>query len=305
MTSAFFFGLVTQRSVGLPTLSLSLSKVPRSGFFLFFFAFFLLIADPAQRGHSIEQFLGEWQSPVPLDVVFDSPAVNWSYSSFTSDRHAVLGQASLVDQSAELDIIHFDRLSVDSTFGSTSWNPKRGKNWTKGFEKRDIAYASKWIKVSTYLPRNLFSLSGSPSDYFRSIRWLGGGVQFFTNRGMVYRSFSYKHLQKSLDKLGLKPTTAFACINQYLFRPKPAALDLIAEYTSVLALPSVFSVGIHVRTGDRSMKDHEYDKINTRESSHALLFHDDDAGRGNKNTDGAKENSQTALTVLSVRARTR
>ncbi|GAA5988756.1 hypothetical protein JCM5350_002927 [Sporobolomyces pararoseus] len=191
MTSAFFFGLITQRS-----------------------------------------FLGEWQSPIPLDVVFDSPAVNWSHSSFTSSRHPVLGQQTLIDQAAELDIIHFDRLSVDSTFGSTSWNPKRGKSWTKGFEKRDIAYASNWIK-------------------------------FFTNRGMIYRSFSYKHLQKSIDKLGLKPTTAFACINQYLFRPKPPALNLISEYTSVLSLPSVFSVGIHVRTGDRSMKDTEYDKINT------------------------------------------
>ncbi|GAA5906008.1 uncharacterized protein JCM6883_002523 [Sporobolomyces salmoneus] len=191
MTSAFFFGLLTQRS-----------------------------------------FLGEWQSPIPLDVVFDSPSVNWSYSSFTSPRHPVLGQQTLIDQSAELDIIHFDRLSVDSTFGSTSWNPKRDKSWTKGFEKRDIAYASSWIK-------------------------------FFTNRGMIYRSFSYKHLQKSINKLGLKPTTAFACINQYLFRPKPPALNLISEYTSVLTLPSVFSVGIHVRTGDRSMKDREYDKINT------------------------------------------
>ncbi|GAA5929823.1 uncharacterized protein JCM15063_004633 [Sporobolomyces koalae] len=191
MTSAFFFGLVTQRS-----------------------------------------FLAEWQSPIPLDIVFDSPAVNWSYSSFTSSQHPVLGQESLVDQSAELDIIHFDRLSVDSTFGSTSWNPKKGKQWTKGFEKRDIAYASKWIK-------------------------------FFTNRGMIFRSFQYKHLQKSIKRLGLEPTTAFSCINQYLFRPKPPARNLISEYTSVLSLPSVFSVGIHVRTGDRSMKDSEYDKVNT------------------------------------------
>lgn len=80
---------------------------------------------------------------------------------------------------------------------------------------------------------------------------------------MIFRSFSYKHLQKSINKLGLEPTTAFACINQYLFRPKRPALKLISEYTSVLALPSVFSVGIHVRTGDRSMKDSEYDKVNT------------------------------------------
>ncbi|GAA5964927.1 hypothetical protein JCM21900_000022 [Sporobolomyces salmonicolor] len=191
MTSAFFFGLVTQRA-----------------------------------------FLGEWQSPIPLEVVFDSPHVNWSYSSFTSQTHPVLGQQPLVDASAELDIIHFDRLSVDATFGTSSWNPKRGRIPTPGFEKRDLAYQSPWIK-------------------------------FFTNRGMIYRSFAYKHLQKSIGRLGLQPTTAFACISQYLFRPKPPALNLIADYTSVLALPSVFSVGIHVRTGDQSMKDPEYDKVNT------------------------------------------
>ncbi|GAA5820905.1 hypothetical protein JCM11251_001870 [Rhodosporidiobolus azoricus] len=191
MTSAFFFGLVTDRA-----------------------------------------FLAEWQSPIPLDVVFDSPHLNWSYSSFTSESHPILGQKKLREASSELDIIHFDRLSVDATFGTTSWNPRKGRKLTPGFEKRDLAYQSPWIK-------------------------------FFTNRGMIQRSFSYKHLQKSIDRLGLQPSTAFACISQYLFKPKPPALDLISEYTSVLALPTVFSVGIHVRTGDRSMKDLDYDKINT------------------------------------------
>ncbi|GAA5972821.1 hypothetical protein JCM11641_003958 [Rhodosporidiobolus odoratus] len=191
MTSAFFFGLVTNRA-----------------------------------------FLAEWQSPIPLDLVFDSPHVNWSYSSYTSHSHPVLGKPKLAEQAAELDIIHFDRLSVDATFGSASWNAKRDGRLTKGFEKRDLAYASPWIK-------------------------------FFTNRGMIYRSFKYKHLQKSIARLGLQPTTAFSCISQYLFQPKPPAMDLIAQYTSVLALPSVFSVGLHIRTGDLSMKDLEYDKINT------------------------------------------
>ncbi|BGP43573.1 hypothetical protein JCM10449v2_007614 [Rhodotorula kratochvilovae] len=191
MTSAFFFGLVTQRA-----------------------------------------FLAEWQSPVPLDVVFDSPHVNWSHSSYTADQHPVLGQKRLASSAAELDIIHFDRLSVDATFGTVSWNPKIGRKPTPGFERRDMAYQAPWIK-------------------------------FYTNRGMIYRSFKYKHLQKSLDRLGLQPTTAFACISEYLFKPKPPALDLITQYTSVLALPTVFSVGIHIRTGDQSMRDPEYDRVNT------------------------------------------
>ncbi|KPV73391.1 uncharacterized protein RHOBADRAFT_45968 [Rhodotorula graminis WP1] len=191
MTSAFFFGLMTQRA-----------------------------------------FLAEWQSPVPLDVIFDSPHVNWSHSSFTADRHPVLRQKRLAASAADLDIIHFDRLSVDATFGTVSWNPKLGRKPTPGFERRDLAYQSPWIKM-------------------------------YTNRGMIYRSFKYKHLQKSINRLGLEPTTAFACISQYLFKPKPPALDLITQYTSVLALPTVFSVGIHVRTGDQSMRDPEYDKVNT------------------------------------------
>ncbi|GAA5985607.1 hypothetical protein JCM10908_007039 [Rhodotorula pacifica] len=191
MTSAFFFGLITQRA-----------------------------------------FLAEWQAPVPLDVVFDSPHVNWSHSSFTSERHPILGQKRLADAAADLDIIHFDRLAVDATFGTVSWNAKRDRPVTPGFELRDLAYRSPWIK-------------------------------FFSNRGMVHRSFKYKHLQKRIGQLGLRESTAFSCISDYLFRPKPAALDLITQYTSVMALPTVFSVGIHIRTGDQSMRDPQYDKVNT------------------------------------------
>ncbi|BGP58239.1 hypothetical protein JCM8202_002810 [Rhodotorula sphaerocarpa] len=194
MTSAFFFGLVTKRA-----------------------------------------FLAEWQSPVPLDVIFDSPHIDWSYSSYAPEQHPVFGQkrlAAAAASAADLDIIHFDRLAVDATFGIQSWNPKPDRPLTPGFEQRDIAYQSPWIK-------------------------------FFSNRGMVYRSFKYKHLQKTIARLGLQDSNAFSCISEYLFKPKPAALDLITQYTSVMALPTVFSVGIHVRTGDQSMKDAEYDKVNT------------------------------------------
>ncbi|BGO95735.1 hypothetical protein NBRC10512_001570 [Rhodotorula toruloides] len=177
-------------------------------------------------------FLSEWQSPIPLDIIFDSPHVNWSHSSFTSSRHPVLGQKRLADAAADLDVIHFDRLSVDATFGTTSWNPPKNRALTPGFELRDLAYKSPWIK-------------------------------FYTNRGMIYRAFKYKHLQKSINRLGLEPTTAFACISEYLFKPKLPALDLITQYTSVLALPTIFSVGIHIRTGDQSMRDEVYDKVNT------------------------------------------
>ncbi|ORY88458.1 hypothetical protein BCR35DRAFT_301596 [Leucosporidium creatinivorum] len=177
-------------------------------------------------------FLAEWQTPIPLDVVFDSPLLNWSYSSFTSSQHPVLGQPALADAAADLDIVHFDRLSMDITFGSTSWNPKKGRTPTKGFEMRDLAYQSPWIKL-------------------------------FTNRGLILRSFRWPHLRKKIERHGLQAHTAFACISRYLFRPKATSMGLITQYTSVLALPTVFSVGIQIRTGDKSMKDPEYDLENT------------------------------------------
>lgn len=131
MTSAFFFGLVTQRAVSLPTLS-STGDEPD------------IVCLPAQ-------FLAEWQAPVPLDVIFDSPYLNWSYSAFTADRHPVLGRKQVAEAAADLDIIHFDRLAVVATFGSVSWNAKRDRPLTPGFEVRDLAYRSPWIKVGIEL----------------------------------------------------------------------------------------------------------------------------------------------------------
>lgn len=70
-------------------------------------------------------------------------------------------------------------------------------------------------------------------------------------------------MQNRISALKLKPLNAFSCILNYLFRPKPTALAFIADYTSVFSLPSVFSVGIQIRTGDASMKDADYDATNT------------------------------------------
>lgn len=60
-------------------------------------------------------------------------------------------------------------------------------------------------------------------------------------------------IRPHLDKLGLKPFSAFGCILNYLFRPKPPVLDFITEYTSLFSLPTVFAVGIQIRTGDAEM----------------------------------------------------
>ena len=56
----------------------------------------------------------------------------------------------------------------------------------------------------------------------------------------------------------------YAQLMRYLFRPKPSTLDFIHAYSSFFALPSIFSVGIHIRTGDASMNSTESDKVNVR-----------------------------------------
>lgn len=61
---------------------------------------------------------------------------------------------------------------------------------------------------------------------------------------------------KSADdrlEAGFQKETVFACLTQYFLRPRPATLAYINLYTSLFALPTIYSIGIHVRTGDRSM----------------------------------------------------
>ncbi|CAG8779810.1 9138_t:CDS:2, partial [Dentiscutata erythropus] len=78
-------------------------------------------------------------------------------------------------------------------------------------------------------------------------------IKLYTNRGMIMRTFGSKHYSKYLKDIGLRPHTAIGCILDYLFRPVPEALWFITEYTSLFALPSIFSVGIQIRTGDSKM----------------------------------------------------
>ncbi|BGP13161.1 hypothetical protein JCM10213_000261 [Rhodosporidiobolus nylandii] len=84
----------------------------------------------------------------------------------------------------------------------------------------------------------------------------GGAKPWVTldvNRGVVFRSFYYDTIIPRLEELGIKFTTAYACLIKYLFRPKPAVLKFISQYTSLFSLPEYFVVGVQVRTGDASM----------------------------------------------------
>ncbi|CAG8642237.1 10453_t:CDS:2 [Gigaspora rosea] len=146
-------------------------------------------------------FLADWQVPIPLDTIFSSPNVDWSYDSLSPSP------SLLALQSSDLNVIDFDAQHLDQYFMLHNWTLK---------------YPEPFIK-------------------------------FYTNRGMIMRTFGSKHYSKYLKDIGLRPHTAIGCILDYLFRPVPEALWFITEYTSLFALPSIFSVGIQIRTGDSKM----------------------------------------------------
>ncbi|SGY17556.1 BQ5605_C015g07818 [Microbotryum silenes-dioicae] len=95
-------------------------------------------------------------------------------------------------------------------------------------------------------------------------------IRFWTNRGAVFRSFNYGGVSDVLKEKGLVRSSAYACLSEYLFRPKANALRFMVQYTSLFALPSVFSVALQIRTGDQSMEFAKNDHSDA--ASHRAFF---------------------------------
>nr|CAG8487929.1 1558_t:CDS:2 [Entrophospora candida] len=149
-------------------------------------------------------FLADWQVPLPLDAIFDSPNIDWSYDSLNPDY-------SIKDfDTTELNIIDYDVKHLDYHFSLFNWTTK---------------YPEPFIK-------------------------------FYISQGLIQRAFDSKYYSSKLKEIGLRPHTAFGCFLDYLFRPVPTALSFITQYTALFALPSIFSVGIHIRTGDTYEQSH-------------------------------------------------
>ncbi|SCV74201.1 BQ2448_6633 [Microbotryum intermedium] len=90
-------------------------------------------------------------------------------------------------------------------------------------------------------------------------------VQMQSNRGTVIWSFSQPAFAPVMREHGFDPVTAYACLSDFLFRPKFRALQFITDYSSLFSLPTVFSIAIQIRTGDEAMVDPEKDRRNTVE----------------------------------------
>ncbi|CAG8445246.1 5053_t:CDS:2 [Funneliformis mosseae] len=153
-------------------------------------------------------FLADWQTRLPLEDIFNSPNIDWSYDSLNlpSDIREL--------ETSEINIIDFDARTLDEKFMLSNWTTK---------------YPSSFIK-------------------------------FYSNRGMVIRSFDSKFYSQILKDMGLRPHTAFGCILDYLFLPVPSAYSFITQYTSLFALSSIFTVGIQIKSqnGLTSLQDYKY-----------------------------------------------
>jgi hypothetical protein len=140
-------------------------------------------------------YLADWNAPLPLDTIFDSPNIDWSYDSLNPEP-------AIRDlKTGEINVIDFDAQDIDNQFLLSNWSTK---------------YPDPFIK-------------------------------FYTNRGMIIRTFDSKYYAQPLKEFGLRPHTAFGCIFDYLFRPIPPAMSFITKYTSLFSLHNIFSVGIQIR----------------------------------------------------------
>ncbi len=153
-------------------------------------------------------YLADWQAPLPLDQIFDSPNIDWSYDSLNPE-------SAIKDmKTTEVNVIDFDARLLDNQFLLSNWTTK---------------YPDPFIK-------------------------------FYTNRGMIIRTFYSKYYTQPLTEMGLKKHTAFGCIFDYLFRPIPSAMSFITKYTSLFSINNIFSVGIQIRTREdtNALQDYEY-----------------------------------------------
>ncbi|GAA5831190.1 hypothetical protein JCM11251_007789 [Rhodosporidiobolus azoricus] len=177
-------------------------------------------------------FVASWDHPIPLSLLFDSPNIDWSEPSFPS---------------------------------IASYTPEEGgpqphvlfSNQTLLEERQSVSVHNFKVEDAENLLTSMLT-DGEGSLLHKA--WIRLERP---NRGIALHSFQNGDLLPRLASFGLTPATIYAQLVHYLFRPKLDVLFFINEYTSLFALPSVFAVGIQIRTGDVYMRDPQLDAVNT------------------------------------------
>jgi len=68
-------------------------------------------------------------------------------------------------------------------------------------------------------------------------------------RGLVWKATNNPYIKQRLKAMGLNPINIFACLFDYLSRPTPGTISLVRPMLPLLD-PSLFKVGLQIRTGD-------------------------------------------------------
>ncbi|RIA80736.1 hypothetical protein C1645_838153 [Glomus cerebriforme] len=77
-------------------------------------------------------YLADWQAPLPLDAIFDSPNIDWSYDSLNPE--SVIRDL----KSSEINVIDFDAQQIDNQFLLSNWTTKYPDPFIKLYTNRGM-----------------------------------------------------------------------------------------------------------------------------------------------------------------------
>jgi hypothetical protein len=116
-----------------------------------------------------------WDNPVPFDLLFDSPNVDWSQPMTVEDElsHPIYGNRTLIATRHDVNVSNYGAHEVDAFFAWFDWN----------------SVSLLWERVSRFV----FSLhvTFKPNHPF---------FQFIFNRGVVFRSFGFDRVRPRLEE---------------------------------------------------------------------------------------------------------
>ncbi|CAB4415823.1 unnamed protein product [Rhizophagus irregularis] len=194
------------------------------------------------------------------------------YSNYTYMRHKthftyddVVG--SLTDE--ERDDINKTQLlemntneSLDSSCGT--WKDNYRCYMRKSYQemkRKDmlVIFVMTKIIVEDYLTVHQSHDSLNPSSNIRELETSEINVIDFDAKNLD-QQFMLSNWTTKYPNMGLRSHTTFGCVVDYLFRPAPSALSFITQYTSLFALPSIFTVGIQInaQNGFTSLQDYNH-----------------------------------------------
>eukprot|EP00611_Tribonema_gayanum_P028478 TRINITY_DN7331_c0_g1_i1.p1 TRINITY_DN7331_c0_g1~~TRINITY_DN7331_c0_g1_i1.p1 ORF type:complete len:446 (+),score=61.44 TRINITY_DN7331_c0_g1_i1:44-1381(+) len=178
------------------------------------------------------------QTLPPLEWAYDAPFINWT----RADDPPIL-----------TDRLKFTYKGQRGYVGDRQYPPNDDVDTSKywGMYLVNSDNANSFYEVS--------DLKGIPEGHEDAET-----VFITSNRGRVFRLFDNPHHKKQLNRMGLRPDTAFACAFRFLFELNAAVKADFAEETgrSSSTDDSVLKIALQMRTGDKYAFNPEQDQSN-------------------------------------------